>query len=226
MIHAFHELKQRLAARDDSEHEQAALRIVIVGLVLGYMSSFHGSPTKWSAQDWTIILGLSGFFAVAIALFVSICLWPAKNVPRRLIGMLADNSGATWYMCLAGEYGFSMIGVLLFVTFGNGFRYGRRYLFGSQALALIGFVGVLLFVELLAGAPSSWNRFAHRAYRSTSIHFDASRTHSGSTLEGGGSKSREDIISGQHEPRNAHATQRYRRRRRPIQDNCTVPAAG
>jgi two-component system sensor histidine kinase RpfC len=151
MIHAFHELKQRLAARDDSEHEQAALRIVIVGLVLGYMSSFHGSPTKWSAQDWTIILGLSGFFAVAIALFVSICLWPAKNVPRRLIGMLADNSGATWYMCLAGEYGFSMIGVLLFVTFGNGFRYGRRYLFGSQALALIGFVGVLLFVDYWQG---------------------------------------------------------------------------
>ena len=151
MIHALHELKRRLAARDDSEHEQAALRIVIVGLVLGYMSSFHGSPTKWSAQDWTIILGLSGFFAIAIALFVSICLWPAKNVPRRLIGMLADNSGATWYMCLAGEYGFSMIGVLLFVTFGNGFRYGRRYLFGSQALALIGFVGVLLFVSYWQG---------------------------------------------------------------------------
>ena len=98
MVHAFHELKRRLSARDDSEHEQAALRIVIVGLVLGYMASFHGSPAKWSPQDWTIILGLTGFFTVAIALFVSICLWPAKNVPRRLIGMLADNSGATWYM--------------------------------------------------------------------------------------------------------------------------------
>jgi two-component system sensor histidine kinase RpfC len=151
MGYAFQELKRRLAARDDSEHEQAALRIVIVGLVLGYMACFHGSPAKWSAQDWTIILGLSGFFAVAIALFVSICLWPAKNIPRRLIGMIADNSGATWYMCLAGEYGFSMLGVLLFVTFGNGFRYGRRYLFLSQGLALVGFVGVLLFVTYWQG---------------------------------------------------------------------------
>jgi two-component system, sensor histidine kinase RpfC len=60
--------------------------------------------------------------------------------------MLADNGGATWYMCLAGEYGFSMIGVLLFVTFGNGFRYGRRYLFLSQALSLLGFGCVLAFV--------------------------------------------------------------------------------
>lgn len=139
-------LKTRLRARNDSEHEQAALRIVIVGLVLGYMALFHGSPAKWSSADWTIILVLTGFFAVAVGIFLAICLWPNKNVPRRLIGMLADNGGATWYMCLAGEYGFSMIGVFLFVTFGNGFRYGRRYLFGSQALSLLGYGAVLAFV--------------------------------------------------------------------------------
>jgi two-component system sensor histidine kinase RpfC len=68
--------------------------------------------------------------------------------------MLADNGGATWYMCLAGEYGFSMIGVFLFVTFGNGFRYGRRYLFASQFLCLVGFCLVLAFVPY-------WSR--HRA---------------------------------------------------------------
>ena len=139
-------LKTKLAARNDSEHEQAALRIVIVGLVLGYMALFHGSPSNWSNIDWTIVLGLSGFFSVAIAIFIAICIWPEKNLPRRLVGMMADNGGATWYMCLAGEYGFSMIGVYLFVTFGNGFRYGRRYLFGSQALCLIGYTAVLLFV--------------------------------------------------------------------------------
>ena len=139
-------LKSRLTARGDSEHEQAALRIVIVGLVLAYMALFHGAPSNWSTRDWTIILVLSGFFATAIAIFVAICLWPNKNVPRRLLGMLADNGGATWYMWLAGEYGFSMIGVFLFVAFGNGFRYGRRYLFGSQALCLLGYVCVLTFV--------------------------------------------------------------------------------
>jgi two-component system sensor histidine kinase RpfC len=139
-------LKAKLGARGDSEHEQAALRIVIVGLVLGYMALFHGSPSSWSSIDWTIVLGLTGFFSVAIAIFVAICIWPEKNLPRRLVGVMADNGGATWYMCLAGEYGFSMIGVYLFVTFGNGFRYGRRYLFGSQALCLIGYTAVLIFV--------------------------------------------------------------------------------
>jgi two-component system, sensor histidine kinase RpfC len=148
-------LKRRLQTRGDSEHEQAGLRIVIVGLVLAYMALFHGAPSKWTPLDWTIIAGLTGFFLLAIAIFVSICVWPTKNVARRLIGMVADNGGATWYMCLAGEYGFSMVGVFLFVTFGNGFRYGRRYLFTSQLLSLAGFVGVIWLVPYWQGHRSA-----------------------------------------------------------------------
>jgi two-component system sensor histidine kinase RpfC len=151
LISMFKSLKHRLKARDDSEHEQAALRIVIVGLVLAYMAIFHGAPGKWSSLDWTIIAGLSAFFVLAVAIFVAICIWPTKNIPRRLVGMLADNGGATWYMCLAGDYGFSMTGVFLFVTFGNGFRYGRQYLFASQLLSLAGFAGVIWLVPYWAG---------------------------------------------------------------------------
>src|SRR6185437_12432434 len=62
------------------------------------------------------------------------------------ISMLADCVGCTWYMWVAGDYGFFVIGVYLFITFGNGFRYGRRYLFGCQALCLAGLVAVLLLV--------------------------------------------------------------------------------
>ena len=51
-------LKRRLQGRDDSEHEQAGLRIVIVGLVLGYMAMFHGVPSSWTTLDWTINDGL------------------------------------------------------------------------------------------------------------------------------------------------------------------------
>ena len=148
-------LKQRLQGRGDSEHEQAALRILIVGLVLGYMALFHGAPSGWTPLEWTIIGGLTGFFLLAIGIFVSICIWPGENVPRRLIGMVADNGGATWYMCLAGEYGFSMVGVFLFVTFGNGFRYGRRYLFTSQAMMLVGFISVIALVPYWQGHRSA-----------------------------------------------------------------------
>jgi two-component system, sensor histidine kinase RpfC len=144
-------LRARLKARGDSEHEQALLRIVIVGLFLGYMILFHGSSSARGPSDWAVIALLSGFFLVGVAIFAAICLWPSKNIPRRLIGMLADNGGAAWYICLAGEYGFSMIGVFLFVAFGNGFRYGRRYLFASQALSVVGYGAVLAFVPYWHG---------------------------------------------------------------------------
>jgi two-component system sensor histidine kinase RpfC len=144
-------LRARLKARGDSEHEQALLRIVIVGLFLGYMVLFRGSSSARGPSDWAVIALLSGFFLVGVAIFAAICLWPSENIPRRLIGMLADNGGAAWYICLAGEYGFSMIGVFLFVAFGNGFRYGRRYLFASQALSVVGFGAVLAFVPYWHG---------------------------------------------------------------------------
>lgn len=144
-------LRLRLKARSDSEHEQALLRIVIVGLFLGYMVLVHRSSGARGPLDWTVFALLSGFFLVGVAIFAAICLWPNENIPRRLIGMLADNGGAVWYICLAGEYGFSMIGVFLFVAFGNGFRYGRRYLFASQALSVVGYGAVLMFVPYWHG---------------------------------------------------------------------------
>ena len=139
-------LRQRLQKRQDSEHEQALLRIVIVGLVLGYMAGFHGWPSGWSDKELNIVLILGGFFVVAAALFAAICIEPRKNVARRLIGMAADVAGCTWYMWVAGEYGFFVIGIYLFITFGNGFRYGTKYLFGCQLLCIAGLVSVVAFV--------------------------------------------------------------------------------
>ena len=144
-------LTRRLKARSDSEHEQALLRLAIVGSFLVYMALVHGSRSTGGPTDWAIIALLASFFLVGVAIFAAICIWPDENVPRRLIGMLADNGGATWYICLAGEYGFSMIGVFLFVAFGNGFRYGRRYLFASQALSVAGYAAVLLLVPYWQG---------------------------------------------------------------------------
>ena len=59
--------------------------------------------------------------------------------------MVTDSGAATFCMYLAGEAGVSMLGVYLFITFGNGFRYGRNYLFVCQLLCLIGFASVLRF---------------------------------------------------------------------------------
>ena len=139
-------IRRRLVDREDSEHEQALLRIVIVALVLTYMAVFHGWRNNWTTNDVEIVQVLGGFLVIAIGIFCAICVFPAPNVPRRLVGMLADVAGCTWYMSVAGEYGFFVIGIFLFITFGNGFRYGRKYLFGCQLLSILGLVNVLLYV--------------------------------------------------------------------------------
>jgi len=140
-------LRLRLANRPDSEHEQAVLRIAIVGLFLAYMAGFHGWPTDWSPHDLRVVVILTAFLVIAIGIFAAICVSPLPSVFRRLAGMAADCAGCTWYMWVAGDYGFFVIGVYLFITFGNGFRYGLRYLFGCQALCLAGLISNLLFAS-------------------------------------------------------------------------------
>jgi two-component system sensor histidine kinase RpfC len=136
----FEFLRKRLHDRADSEHEQAILRIVIVAIVLVVMALRYSPSTddQWAIAFPVIYLGFS------LVLLAGICIWPAQNVQRRLLGALGDNVAATAVMFLAGDVGTAMIGVYLFVSFGNGFRYGRRYLFISQVLAILGFASVLL----------------------------------------------------------------------------------
>ena len=144
-------LRARLLARADSEHEQALLRIVILALVLAYMVATYSTGDGRGHGELLVLQGLAVAVVLAIVLFLAICIWPAPNVSRRVISMVADVGAATFCMFLAGEAGVSMVGVYLFITFGNGFRYGRAYLFSCQVLCLVGYSAVLLFAPYWQG---------------------------------------------------------------------------
>jgi two-component system, sensor histidine kinase RpfC len=138
-------LRARLKARTDSEHEQAILRIVIMSVVLLFMGLTHSPASEGGyPPERLLVFGLAAYLALAIGLFVGTCVWPALNISRRVIGMVADVAIATFVMFLVGEAGVSMIAVYLFLTFGNAFRYGRSYLFACQALCILGFSAVLV----------------------------------------------------------------------------------
>ena len=59
--------------------------------------------------------------------------------------MVADNAVTTYCLMNMGEGGAVVIGVYLFITFGNGFRYGRIYLHICQLMGVVGFSAVLAF---------------------------------------------------------------------------------
>jgi len=139
-------VKNRLAAAPETEGEQARLRLAIIAAILLYFTAYVGPKDGWTADELTVAIGVSGFFVIAVGIFVAICIQPQKSVARRVIGMLSDNGGATFFVWLAGENGALMIAVYLFVAFGNGARYGSRYLFGSAVLSWIGFLSAIFTV--------------------------------------------------------------------------------
>jgi two-component system sensor histidine kinase RpfC len=137
-------IKGILANRDDSEHEQALLRLVIVLILAIYVFlSILGDLHIDSDEIGTIAIALSSFLFSA-GVFTRILLRPAISPVRRVIGMLHDNGMAAYMMYALGEYCAPFYVILLWVTFGNGFRYGRSYLFGS---ALLGTAFFFLVIE-------------------------------------------------------------------------------
>jgi two-component system sensor histidine kinase RpfC len=140
----FSALRERLHSRADSEHEQAIIRILIAAIVWVYLW-FTYAPAAPNGHHQYLILWFLGLDVVfCAALFGHILRYPAVNRLRRVVGMINDAGMSTLVMFLTGEAGAAMIGVYLFITFGNGFRYGRAYLFACQALCLIGYACVLL----------------------------------------------------------------------------------
>ena len=137
----------RLARVERPEIEQATLRVAIVGLVLLYLIFAAQRDGRVDRQETEVIWVAVATVAFGVALMLRILCVGGTSVTRRLLGMVADNGVTTYCMIQMNEAGAVIIGVYLFVTFGNGFRYGRPYLHASQALSIAGFCLVIAMSE-------------------------------------------------------------------------------
>jgi two-component system, sensor histidine kinase RpfC len=132
-------LKDKLTRVDRPEFEQAAIRVAVVALIVAYLHYASGSDGFVDPSEARALWWASATLVFGLALLMRVVATGGKSVVRRVSGMLVDNAATTYCLILMGESGAIIIGVYLFITFGNGFRYGRRYLHASQALSLIGF---------------------------------------------------------------------------------------
>lgn len=135
MMNLFEWTRERVRGRVDSEHEQAFIRVIIMSVVSLYFST--------TALDSVTLLA-EVYLAVSVAILLWILISPAKNVPRRVLGMIGDMSGASYGLALGGEQGSPLIALYFWVIVGNGFRYGVKYLVVSTLLAVTGLSSVLL----------------------------------------------------------------------------------
>lgn len=131
-------MQSRLRDRADSEHAQVFVRIAITALFSVYLgwevSGGNDSPALFAT--WLILIGELG---LSLGLLGAILASPAPSDIRRWIGMLADYTAMGGVMYLQGESASPLYAVYLWVTIGNGMRYGPRYLMSATALAALSF---------------------------------------------------------------------------------------
>src|SRR5258706_7097549 len=142
-------LRSLMAAAPRPELEQSLLRVAIPFLAALWLLGDLVFTGDLEPGEWHGLYVALGFLSFALALTVHILATGDKyhrvTICRRFLGIIADNAVNTYFMLVMGEGGAVVVGVYLFVTFGNGFRFGRLYLHVSQALSLIGFSVVLWF---------------------------------------------------------------------------------
>lgn len=132
-------LKHRLAQRPDTEHGQAIVRIVLITLILLYVlmpGPRHDlPPAQYHGVLAIVLTGLT----LSLGLFGWLLWRPGRSDPRRVAGMLADYGLIAAGMVQMGEPLAWVYIVVMWVTVGNGMRYGNNYLYVAVAMAMVSF---------------------------------------------------------------------------------------
>lgn len=136
-------VRARLASRPDSEHKQVLVRIAITALFCAYLGWHVGQLTS-TPQLFVVWLILMGELLLSILLFGAILAEPGVSHFRRWVGMLADYAAIGAVMHLQGETASPLYSVYLWVTIGNGLRFGGRYLYYATALSTLSFLVMML----------------------------------------------------------------------------------
>lgn len=136
MIRAF-------ANRPDSEHGQALVRLVIAAVLLAYLAGLASSQSAGEELRLSVLILLAETL-LGLGIVIAIIARPGVSHARRVVGMLADYSTLAAMMMLKGEVLAPLYVIILWVTVGNGLRFGTNYLFAAMGLAVVTFLAVIL----------------------------------------------------------------------------------
>ena len=134
-------VRRRFSGRPDSEHGQALVRLAVLAVVLGYLL-VHGPRGMGGAYQDVLLMVAIGF-VVGGSLVAAIALQPGVSRVRRIIGMVSDYGLMAAAMIRIGEPLAWVYVIIMWVTVGNGLRYGNRWLFAAVAMATASFGAVL-----------------------------------------------------------------------------------
>ena len=140
-------MRRWLRSHPNTEVEQGVVRVVMIAIILLYLSlmSHNVSTEVWVVQSGILLFSVHLLFGLGV--MISFLFRPQRSTLRITLGIIADISSFSIAMITTGEIGAPWWAGCLWITFGNGFRYGERYLYFSTALSVVGFSAALVLNE-------------------------------------------------------------------------------
>jgi signal transduction histidine kinase/CheY-like chemotaxis protein len=136
-------LRERIRNRPDTELQQALIRVVIGFVFLIYFTS---DLANLNPGLLSTVLTFSACFTCMATLIATLSLFSLKASPlRRVVAMSMDYATCAFLMIYTGEVGSPLLVVYLWVSLGNGFRYGVGYLYVATTMATTSFLLVLVY---------------------------------------------------------------------------------
>ncbi|MBP2675798.1 MAG: histidine kinase, partial [Deltaproteobacteria bacterium] len=130
---------RELSRRPDAEHVQALIRVLMTAAVCAYLYWVLPRDGRLEPGETAVLRACFPYLVFSLILFLVILRYPGPSPFRRCLGAAGDLGITSYGIALAGEAGAPMYILLLWVTFGNGLRYGRKYLAFSTTVATVCF---------------------------------------------------------------------------------------
>ena len=137
----------------NSELDQATLRLTVSTCASLYIFVVASLPSSDFATYAPILWYMAFFVSVAVPLRMAIKRWPGHFFWRRLFAMAHDYAGISFAMVVGGEGALPVYAALLWVTLGNGMRFGSRYLAAATIIALSMLVAIFVLTPFWRGQP-------------------------------------------------------------------------
>ncbi len=140
--HVLARLKSALRGRPDREHEIAFNRIVIAGAGLAYLNAsrlfgFHAWTRGAYWLDAYLVVYALGLTAHLLAV-------PSVSPARRVVGAVCDLLAIALFVHMGDDITALLYPFFLWAIFGNGFRFGVRYLYVATVVAVVLFAATVV----------------------------------------------------------------------------------
>ncbi|WP_262270243.1 ATP-binding protein [Microvirga yunnanensis] len=130
-------LLARFRSSPDREHEMSLNRLIFLSLIAAYTFWINPSVPREALIAATV------FAFVSAGIVVHMLIRPLQSTARRIVAIVSDLATLSFQLRYVGETSSVLFLLYLWITFGNGFRFGVRFLYIAMVVSAVCFTAVI-----------------------------------------------------------------------------------